>query len=222
MMRFDLPIAPMTQAPSGARLLNGLAISPDGMRIAYVTAQRLMVRSLDQAGAVPLPGTEPNQGGFAIAPFFSPDGQTVAFFQQGQLKKIAISGGGPVKICDLNSEPFGATWGQNDELLLGTIGGVVRVDVQQGTPELLFPQSGTRRQGSTRNRCQADRGSCTWSPRQPAAAPNCPTTGAWSCIRARPANARWWSTARVSPPTLHRGIWSTDAATRCLPCPSTR
>ena len=74
-------------------------------------------------------------------PVFSPDGQTVAFFQQGQLKKVAVNGGGPVKICDLGSAPFGASWGRDQQILLGTQQGVVRVDARGGTPELLFPSS---------------------------------------------------------------------------------
>src|SRR6185295_14057061 len=53
------------------------------------------VRRLDQLQATPLPGTEG-----ARNPFFSPDGQWVAFFAGGKLKKIAANGSAAVTLCD--------------------------------------------------------------------------------------------------------------------------
>ena len=35
-----------------------------------------------------------------MAPFFRPDGQWVAFFANGKLKKVAIVDGAPVPVCD--------------------------------------------------------------------------------------------------------------------------
>jgi serine/threonine-protein kinase len=57
-------------------------LSPDGTRLVYVSHNRLYTRRLDQAQATELPGTEG-----AYAPFFSPNGQWVAFFGGGKLKK---------------------------------------------------------------------------------------------------------------------------------------
>ena len=57
-------------------------ISPDGTRIVYVSQGRLFTRRLDQPNATELAGT---QG--AYAPFFSPDGQWVAFFTHGKAEK---------------------------------------------------------------------------------------------------------------------------------------
>ena len=72
-----------------------IAISPDGTEVAYVSADRgapperstqLRVRSLDSLTIRDLPGTF-----LAHQPFFSPDGQSVAFFtRDGELKKIAL------------------------------------------------------------------------------------------------------------------------------------
>jgi serine/threonine protein kinase len=58
-------------------------ISPDCTRIAYVSQGRLFTRRLDQPNTTEFAGT---QGAFA--PFFSPDGQWVAFFATGKLQKI--------------------------------------------------------------------------------------------------------------------------------------
>ena len=57
--------------------------------------EQLYVRRLTELQAVPVAGTEG-----AMAPFFRPDGQWVAFFANGKLKKVAIAGGPPVMVCD--------------------------------------------------------------------------------------------------------------------------
>jgi serine/threonine-protein kinase len=56
-------------------------LSPDGTRLVYVSKGRLFTRKLDQPKATELAGTDG-----ATPPFFSPDGQWVAFFAGGKLK----------------------------------------------------------------------------------------------------------------------------------------
>ncbi|HEX5965332.1 MAG TPA: protein kinase, partial [Pyrinomonadaceae bacterium] len=68
------------------------AVSPDGLRIAFVTSDSsgkslLWVRPLDSFTSQPLPGTEE-----ATFPFWSPDSRFIAFFAGGKLKKIAVTG----------------------------------------------------------------------------------------------------------------------------------
>ncbi len=75
-------------------------LSPNGQALVFVGQRRtgpasLFLRRLDQLDATPLPGTEG-----AHSPFFSPDGQWIAFFADAKLKKVALSGGAPVAICD--------------------------------------------------------------------------------------------------------------------------
>jgi eukaryotic-like serine/threonine-protein kinase len=70
-------------------------LSPDGSRLVYVSQRSLFTRRLDQPNASDLAGTEG-----AYAPFFSPDGQWVAFFAQGKLKKISVEGGAAIDLCD--------------------------------------------------------------------------------------------------------------------------
>jgi serine/threonine-protein kinase len=76
-------------------------LSPDGQLLAFAaqasgsTDSQLFVRRLNQLPAVALAGTEG-----ARNPFFSPDGQWVAFFAGGKLKKIATTGGAAVTLCD--------------------------------------------------------------------------------------------------------------------------
>ena len=77
-----------------------LAISLDGQRIVYRGRNpdgqaQLYSRFLDQLAVEALPGTED-----AYQPFFSPDGNWVAFFTgSGELKKLRLDGGSPVRIA---------------------------------------------------------------------------------------------------------------------------
>ena len=64
-----------------------VAISPDGMRLAFVSGGRLFTRRLDQPTATELSGT---QG--AALPFFSPDGQWVGFAVRNKVYKISVEG----------------------------------------------------------------------------------------------------------------------------------
>ena len=45
----------------------------------------------------------------AHSPFFSPDGQWIAFFAGGALKKISTAGGAAVTLCDAPN-PRGGVW----------------------------------------------------------------------------------------------------------------
>ena len=81
----------------------------------------------------------------AEEPFFSPDGQWVGFYaaSERKLKKIPITGGASVTICD--ADPLdGASWAANDRILFGQLSkGILQVSANGGKPDTLFtPQSG--------------------------------------------------------------------------------
>ena len=87
----------MLTPPTGEMLSRGvgrgIAISPDGRRVAYVAGQRIYLQDLEKLGPVALPGTEgvgSLRGGNLT---FSPDGEWVAFTAAGQLKRVSASGG---------------------------------------------------------------------------------------------------------------------------------
>ena len=93
------------------------------------------MRRLDQLQATPLSGTDD-----ADSPFFSPDGQWIGFFAGGKLKKIAVTGGAAVTLCDAPSGRGGA-WGEDGTIVFspdqtpGT--SLLRVSSAGGTPEPL-------------------------------------------------------------------------------------
>ena len=89
-----------------------VVMSPDGSSLAFIgrktgVIRQLYVRRLDQLEAILLAGTED-----ALGPFFSPDGDWIAFFAGGKLKKVPVSGGPVVVLCDAPSGR-GGSWGDN-------------------------------------------------------------------------------------------------------------
>jgi eukaryotic-like serine/threonine-protein kinase len=113
-----------------------LALSSDGRRFVYNTAKGLYLRTMGELEARLISGTEE----VLNTPFFSPDGQSVGYYAAAgnQLKRIAITGGAPVKIADAVN-PFGASWGADGTILFGQPKGIMRVSANGGTPELVIP-----------------------------------------------------------------------------------
>ncbi len=116
-----------------------LALSPDGNRLVYVARgggiQRLYLREMDQFEAKAIPGTED-----ARNPFFSPDGEWVAFLTSGKLKKVSLSAGTMVPLCDVLPDVSSAgSWSTGGHILFAQNpnGGLARVSANGGTPELI-------------------------------------------------------------------------------------
>ncbi|MGH9219646.1 MAG: protein kinase domain-containing protein, partial [Vicinamibacterales bacterium] len=101
--------------------LGALAMSPDGRSIVYVasrgTTTQLLLRRLDAATSTPLPGT-----GAAISPFFSPDGEWIAFFAGGKLKKMPVRGGNVVTIADA-ADGLGGSWSSDGTIVFAAATG---------------------------------------------------------------------------------------------------
>jgi serine/threonine-protein kinase len=113
-----------------------LALSPDGSMLVLVMQKgetgQLYIRRLDRLEVVPLAGTEG-----ASCPFFSPDGQWVAFFAEGKLKKVSITGGSAISLCD-TPNGRGGTWTDDGTIIFARTGGMqslMRVSSAGGKPE---------------------------------------------------------------------------------------
>ena len=114
-------------------------LSPDDTTLVFVAqrtlgaASQLFVRHMDQLTTAPLAGTEN-----ALSPFFSPDGKSVAFFADGKLKKIALAGGGPVTLCDVQAGR-GGSWAGDGTIVFSpaNVPGTTlwRVSATGGKPE---------------------------------------------------------------------------------------
>jgi len=91
---------------------------------------------MDQLEGQPVSGTDN-----ATSPFFSPDGQWIAFFADGKLKKISVNGGAAVTLCDV-PQGRGGTWSDDGMIAYspGNNPGVslMRVADYGGTPTALL------------------------------------------------------------------------------------
>jgi serine/threonine protein kinase/Tol biopolymer transport system component len=145
--------------PDGQRLAHsyrhGAVFSLDGKRMAFVTASRdlnvignpqskIYVREMDQADAVPVPGTEG-----AYSPFFSPDGHWLGFERVGpsgsvQINKVSLAGGAPIVLTEKGivsqvaglggAVAFGSgiSWGKNATIVFSDTFGGLKVIPEAG------------------------------------------------------------------------------------------
>ncbi len=117
------------------------AISPDGRYLAFsaiaAEGQRMLwLRPLDELAATVIPGTE---GG--VAPFWSPDGQSLGFFANRSLKRVRVrtEAGGPGTpeiVCPVEAMAGGGAWSSDGTILFAPDlnGGLYRVSAQGGQP----------------------------------------------------------------------------------------
>jgi serine/threonine-protein kinase len=143
--RFTIPLP--TAAHYVGEAGGELAISPDGTRIVYPATEGrrrlLYLHSLDQLSATALPESDN-----AYNPFFSPDGEWIAFFAGAMsptntLKKVPVRGGPSVTICPAPYAPVGGVWRPDGKIVFATASVVPRrwklfqVAATGGTPTVL-------------------------------------------------------------------------------------
>jgi eukaryotic-like serine/threonine-protein kinase len=152
------PPAPVSRfvfsLPPGQRFADltrpSLAVSPDGKQLVYVAgaggAYQLYVRSMDSFDAKAISGTE--GGG---EPFFSPDSQWIGYFAGGKLKKVRITGGASVTLCEA-PDARGATWGSDDLIVFtpSTSGVLFVVPAEGGVPRPLTTLDSKKGEGTHR------------------------------------------------------------------------
>ena len=134
LVRFDLDLG--GELPD--RAFGVLAFSPDGTRIAVPVRgpggrTALSTRRFDQSDSALLQGTEG-----ADQPFFSTDGQWIAFFADGKLRKVPVQGGTSVAIADVRN-PRGGSWGEDGAIVaaLSNTSGLSQVPAEGGAPQPL-------------------------------------------------------------------------------------
>ena len=127
--RFALP------PPPQLRFAGEPVISPDGTLVVFPAGegptdkQRLFFRRLDQLTPTALPATEG-----AYMPFFSPDGKSVGFWADNQLKTIRLDAtAAPVVICSTGSF-LGGAWAADGTIIFGSYDGLQRVGSDGGVP----------------------------------------------------------------------------------------
>ena len=114
-----------------------VTLSADGTKLAFVAVDakgtaRIWVRPLGSLSARALEGTEG-----ATFPFWSPDGQWIAFFSDAdrKLKKISLEGGPAISLCDATFGR-GGSWSPKGMILFApsTLTGLHKIPDSGGTP----------------------------------------------------------------------------------------
>ena len=138
--RFIIPM------PDKALILTPPVISPDGRRIVYRLntddrKELLWVTWLGSFDARPLVGTD---GG--SQPFWSPDSRSVGFFANGKLKRIDVSSGSVLTVCEANINIGGGAWSRNGTIIFsrGFASGLYRVTTAGETPVQLTQVDASR------------------------------------------------------------------------------
>jgi serine/threonine protein kinase len=102
--------------PPGELSSSQFSLSPDGRMLAFVANSsggrpNVWVHSFDSFTATPITGTED-----ALHPFWSPDSRSIAFFTPTALKRVDLSGGVPLRLCDVIAGRGGA-WNRDGVIL---------------------------------------------------------------------------------------------------------
>ena len=135
--------------PAGTQVID---IAPGGEHFAYSgldNTATLFLRAMDAVEDRAIP-----TGGAAILPFFSPDGQSLGYFDPStnrQLKRIGVNGAPSrtlAAVGDSAGLPYGASWEADGTVLYGLDDEIWRVSENGGEPEhLIVTEAGERAYG---------------------------------------------------------------------------
>jgi serine/threonine protein kinase len=70
-------------------------------------------------------------------PFWSPDSHSMAFFENGKLKKVEISGGPAQNVCEVTNPIGGGSWSRDGIMLFSSAGIIYQVDAAGGQPKAI-------------------------------------------------------------------------------------
>src|SRR5579871_3515477 len=108
-----------------------LALSPDGRMLAASDSRSFYLRALDSPLWRSLSIT-----GRPRAPFWSPDGKSIGFFDSGErrLKIIAVSGGPAQSLCEANGGRNGGSWSGDGTIVFNSDAGEIMQVKASGGP----------------------------------------------------------------------------------------
>jgi len=118
---------------------NRMAISPDGMDVVYVAeggtlGERLFLKRAGGFDVAELEGTVHGR-----APFFSPDGRWIGYFNHrtDDIYKVLVDGGVPLKVTSDIAGQASATWAPDNMIIFADDNVLKRVNETGGEPTIL-------------------------------------------------------------------------------------
>jgi Tol biopolymer transport system component len=122
------------------RVLRSFVMSPDGRRLAYSAESSADERLHLYLGAIE--GTAASEiagSAGAHSPFFSPNGEWVAYFSRGSIWRVRVDASGgqePQRIAAAPSDSAGGTWTDDGRVVFASLGnhGLMSVPASGGVP----------------------------------------------------------------------------------------
>jgi Tol biopolymer transport system component len=139
------PVRFVITMPENATEIASPVISPDGRTVAFLATSDgkrfLYVRPIDSVTAHRLNGTDD-----AYMPFWSPDSRYLGFFTDNKLKKIEVSGGPALTLCEARLAA-GGSWNRDGVIIFGLdTHGLQRVSAAGGSPTLALKLDDSRKE----------------------------------------------------------------------------
>ncbi len=130
-LTIDWPDGLTWAGPSGP----GVAISPDGTRIAYVAVSgnagpQICLQDLRSSEMRVISATDS-----PYSPFFSSDGTQIGFVANGKLWRTPVAGGAPFEIGSIDVNDRGVAWSDDGFIYSGGGSGISRISESGGTRE---------------------------------------------------------------------------------------
>src|SRR5262245_51863140 len=130
--RVALPLPPGTELAGGRVVV----MSSNGSHVAFIASRG---GGAPQIYIRPMNATQPrsfDDTKGAAAPFFSPNGDWLAFFADGKLKKMSTTGGVVIPLADADAS--GGSWGLDDTIVFRKGGVLVQISSGGGEPRPLL------------------------------------------------------------------------------------
>jgi len=139
LVRLDVDLGADVSLPALVPGGINVVLSPDGTRLAYSSGMppKLFIRRLDQPNATLISSVEGS-----VLPFFSPDGQWVAFRSGDKMNKVSVEGGAVVVAGSAGTGNYaGACWAEDGSIIMSeAVGrGLVSIPAAGGVLKTLVP-----------------------------------------------------------------------------------
>ena len=104
---------------------NGIALSPDGTRLAYIGRDSaglalIRVRHLGSGQDLPVGGTVEG-----VFPFWSPDGEMIGYFADGALRITDLAGRSSRMLCAASDGRAQGSWSESGTIIFSGVGNVI-------------------------------------------------------------------------------------------------
>ena len=116
----------------------GIAVSPDGARVAFVTNRTLYVKELGDAGSR-MVTTDRSERATPVNLVFSPQGTAIAYYDNidSAIRQVDLTANTTTTVCRTLDMPAGLTW-SGDFIYFTSVSGIMRVPAAGGSPELVI------------------------------------------------------------------------------------